>query len=227
VSSIAAPFRVLVAQVAAPVRALLVALAGVGLGWLWFHSYWYFAMALIFILALAGWSIDRLGYAQLPHRPVRAIRLMEWWITIPAVVAAAAAGIVIVITVKLTVPDTVADDTKELFNSLSTGITTFITAALITWSGEEKDSKQADHIQDAFFEKYKEHIPNEPPAGGVKYFKRGSRGLRSVYSQEYAGIEGWGKEARMKRARIIAEELASGNSDPPPDQRARTPLGAE
>jgi hypothetical protein len=206
----------------APIRALAVALAGVALAALWFDGQWQVALLIAALACLVGLAFDWLAKAVLPSRPVIAVYLMEWWILTPAMIAAVAAAAVIVVTVLLTVPDSESTETKKLIGALATGVTSFLSAAFVSWFGDAKDSTLADHIRDAFRAKYKRRELGTPSKPGVKYFEPGSPGERWVYSVEFRGVEGWGQSDRVIRARGIATELTSGNSDPtavaPPEQ---------
>jgi hypothetical protein len=195
-------------------RALVVSLSGVFLAWLWFSDLAWLAALLSVLLMLGGWLFDRVGTLQLPSRPVLAVRLLEWWVLTPAMAAAVAAGVSVVVTVALTVPDTATEETKKLIGALSTGITGFITAAFISWTGDEKDSRLADHIRDVFRSKYKRAGSDQPPRPDVHYFRADSPGERWVYADEFGGQEGWGRAARLARAKGIAEELKSRGSEP-------------
>lgn len=195
-------------ELATPLRALAVALGGVGLAWLWFHEHWWLALLAGLAGCFVGWSLDWIGFQMLPKRPVAAGRLMEWWIVTPAVIAALASGAVAVVTVALAVPDSAKSDTKTLIGALTTGLTGFITTAFVSWSGDDKDSKLADHISSAFEKKYKrEPGPDAQRSRHVHYFAADSDGERWVYSPEFKGVDGWGRPARIKRAKGIAEEL--------------------
>jgi hypothetical protein len=204
-----------VLDLSTPLRALVVALAGVGLAWLWFHDWWWIAVLAGIVGCFGGLVIDAVGRALLPARPALAARFMEWWILTPAMIAALASGAVAIVTVALAVPESAKTDTKTLIGALTTGITGFVTTAFIGWVGDEKDSRLGDHIRDAFRKAYK-RVPDagESRSGGVHYFRAGSPGERWVYSDEYRGIQGWGKPARRKRAAGIAAELRSGASNP-------------
>jgi hypothetical protein len=195
-------------------RSVIVALAGVGIAWGWFtgRQPWV-VLGAVAAIAIAG-GLDQAGREALPKHPERAVRLLEWWLLYPMVLAAIGAGVVIVVAVALTVPKDAPPQTEELLSALSTGITAFIAAVVISWTEDKDDSRLADHIQEAFEAKYLRPVADQPPKPGVHYFKPDSRGERWVYSPEYGEIEGWGRRARLKRAKGIAAELASGNSDP-------------
>jgi hypothetical protein len=190
-------------------------LTGAGLAWLCFNDLWWLAVIVATLAIALGSILDAAGDALLPARPLAALALLEWWLLTPAMAAASAGALVIVVTVALTVPEGTSADTKELVGALSAAITSFLTAGFISWASDEKDSRLGDHIKERFQARYNQVPAEGTRKAGVYYFKPESVGLRWVYSDEYKGIEGWGREARRKRAKGIAAELSSGNSDAP------------
>jgi hypothetical protein len=204
--------RELVGELATPLRGLLVALASVLLAYLWYDHHRVWAIIIGFAACLAGLIFDGIGKKLLPNRPVIALWFLEGWVLTPAAFAAIGGAVVVLVTVALTVPDTAATSTKETIGALSTGVTAFITASFISWAGDDKDSKVADHIQAAFQAKYGR--PGDPRQG-VRQFVPESAGELWVHSDEYGTVDGWGGKARRRRAQAIAAELASGASDPP------------
>jgi hypothetical protein len=197
-----------------PLRALLVAALGAGVAWCWFNNWEWVSIAAPFGLAFVGIVLGDIGTQFLPRRPVAAVRLMEWRILVPAAVSTAAAAAVIIATVELTLPDDPGPsaETKELVGALGVAITGFLTASFISWAGDEKDSRIADWIRSTF----QKHYKRTSVAGErVHRFKPQSRGELLVYADPIEGIAGWGRSARISRARGIAEELKSGKSDAP------------
>jgi len=190
----------------APLRALVVALSGVALAWSWFKEQFVAAVLIALALAAAGAVVDWIGRSLLPARPAAAVRFLEWWILTPAAVAAVASAVVVIVTVALTIPEEPKVDasTKQLIGTLSTGLTAFVTAAFISWAGDDKDSRLAEHIKSAFQAKYTREGTAKP---GAHPFAAESSGERWVFSDEYKGIDGWGRDARLKRAAGIAAAL--------------------
>jgi hypothetical protein len=204
VKAIVTPLRV-------PLQALLVGLAGVGLASLYYHHMWWLALVAVVVAVSAGAILSLCGERSLPSRPIRALLLLESWLLIPIALAAAAAAAVIIVTVVLTVPDSTPAATKNLVGSVSTGITTFLTVGFIAWAADDKNSALADHVRDAFYAHYTR--PDTPKAG-AHVFQPDSVGERWVFSDEYEGIEGWGRPSRLARAKGIAVELSRGTSNP-------------
>lgn len=197
-----------------PFRALLVSLVGVGLAWLWFNDLGWLAVLASVAVLVAGRLLEGIGRYLLPDYPLWGLRFMELWVITPAMFAAVSAGAIVVLAVQLSVPDTASTAEKELMSSLAAGITGFLTAGFVSWSGDQKDSPVADRIKNNFQEKYKRGTAGQTGNKGIKYFKADSPGERFVYSEEFRGTSGWGRSARLKRARGIADELRSGFSNP-------------
>ena len=207
-----------VGDVAHPLRALLVALAGVLLASLWFDN----RVKLVFGLTLGaialGRVLDWLGRSQLPERPVRAVRLMELAIIAPGMFAAAAAGAIVVATVWLSVPESAPIEDKKLIGALATGITAFLSGAFVSWIGDKNDSRTAKRIRGHFQSKYRRFTSKALISPSLHYFSPDSAGERWVYSDDYLGVSGWGRAARSVRAQKIAAELEHGTSEPETDK---------
>jgi hypothetical protein len=200
-------------SIGTPLRALAVALLGVGLAWLWIHELAWVAVVSGLAGMALGLGLDALGrLVFLRKYPRLGLLFMEGWVLTPGVAAAAAAGVTVLVAVAFALPDDTPTETKELVGALSTGLTTFLAAAFISWVGDEKDSRVADHVRNAFRSKYDCHQEGVPPNPGVRYFKAESTGELLVYSDQT--VEGWGLEGRWKRAAGIANELENHTSDP-------------
>jgi hypothetical protein len=208
-SAVLRPLRV-------PAVALLVGLGGVGLALLYFHDKSALALAVVAALIVLGVIIDAAGRAALPDHPKAALHLLEGWVLIPIALAVLASAAVVVLTVELTLPDSgpskPTTETKELVSAVSTGITAFLTAGFIAWTEDDKDSSLADHVKASFQDKY---TRSGTPKKGAHVFRAESAGERWVFSENYAGADGWGGKARAMRATGIAHELETGGSDPP------------
>jgi hypothetical protein len=186
-----------------PLRALVVAALGAGIAWGWYSGHRWVSFVAPLVVGVVAWLVSEYGVSRLTGDPVGAVWLMPWRILVPAVIAAAAAGVAIIVTVELTLPDKTASgaptptSTKEIVTALSTAITAFLSAAFIDWTGDGDDSRLADWIRDTFQEKYE------------NVFASGTTGANLVYSSYVGG--GWGAAARKKRAEGIAQELQKQN----------------
>ncbi len=194
----ASPLRV-------PFQALLVALAGVGMAWLFLNGRWWMGALIAVLAILVGIVVDAVARQKvLPRRPVLGVYLLQSWLLIPLAIAVLASAAAIVATIGLTVPKGTPTETEKLLGSLSTGLVTFLTAAFVSWSGDKEDSQLSDHAKAAFEAKYTRPGTEKP---GAHEFQPGSPGELWVYAAEVGGVEGWGWEARLARARGIAAEL--------------------
>jgi hypothetical protein len=194
-------------------RALLIALAGVLLAWLWIHGAGPLVIVPPLFAFLVGWGLDWIGRTLLlPKHPVWAVRFLEWWILLPASIAAAAGALVVIVAISLAAPDKAAESTKALLAALAAGLTAFLTGSFISWAGDDKDSSLAEHLAGAFQAKYKT-TGGAAAAPDVHYFTPGSAGQLWVYANAVGGVEGWGRGARSTRAAGIAEELRTRGSD--------------
>ncbi len=202
-----------------PFQAMVVALAGAGTAWLFLKGHWEPAVLGALAVVAIGVACDQVGKAVLPKHPVLAVYLFEGWLLIPLAVAVLASAALIIVAIKAALPEKNAageptsTETEELVGAVSAGITAFLTAGFVSWAGDEKDSRLADHVKGRFEDKFTRPGVAKP---GARVFAAGSDGEQWVYSGEFEGIEGWGWAARQKRAREIAAELESGASDPRP-----------
>lgn len=182
----------------APLRALGVAVLGAWWAWLWFDGNRIMVLVLILAPLLLGLTLDGLGRSRVPlENPVWKIRLMEWWILVPVVLAGAAGAAAIVSTVELVVPETVPDATKEVVGAVGTAITAFLSAGFIDWAADGDHSKLSERIRDHFHQVYKPVLKLDSVAD------------RFVYSASYQGADGWGRAARRLRAKGVAKQWAS------------------
>jgi hypothetical protein len=198
-------------KLAVAARGLLVAVAGVILAWLWFDNLAWLAAVLAVLAGVSSLVAYQAGVKQLPGRPAIAAELMGAWALTEATIAAIAAAAVVIIAVALTVPSTDPAATRQLFSSLATGVTAFLTSTFISWSSDTKDTSVGNKICQEFQAHFKRG-PG-PAEAGVHYFAADSPGERWVYDDTYGGVTGWGAEARRRRARAIAGEMQSHASD--------------
>jgi|SRR5512133_2276262 hypothetical protein len=185
------------AALAVPVRALVIALLGAGWAWLWFNGYWWAALLLAAVMLGIGISLDRSGERRLPDEPQQAITRMEWWVLVPMVTAGAAAAVTIIVTVQLTLPQGIDTELKETVGAVSAAITSFLAAGFVDWAADDKDSRLSDRIKGRFQTAYRDPIKYPDNTSLVRY----------VYSANYGGADGWGRQARHLRADGIAKYL--------------------
>jgi len=94
-----------------PIRALLIAMLGAGLAWLWFRDdnegellgsiddklLAAIAVAVAFAVAIL---LDAAGRGLLKRFPRASVELLEWWLVAPMTLAAAAAAVSIIVTIE-------------------------------------------------------------------------------------------------------------------------------
>ena len=199
----------------APLRAVLVALVGLWLAWQWSEGALLQPALVVLAVFALGYLFELIGRHLLPKRPVAAVFILECWILSPLMLAAAASALVVVAAIALGVPDSAPQTTKELTKVLAAALTAFLTSGFVSWAGEQESSFLARRIQHLFIKKYQRPVTGKLAEPGVKYFRPESSGERWVQSESFQGISGWGHNARLARARGIAEELRTHNSDPP------------
>jgi hypothetical protein len=185
---------------AAPIRAMLVALLGAWGASLWFSGTRWAVVVVAIGAVLVALLVDSGGRHSPPNKPLGKIELMEWWVVVPMVLAASAAAVAIIVTVALTVPDGTAAATKETIGAVATAITAFLSAAFVDRIGDEDNSLVSDRIRDHFYEIYK------------STFKVGSPAELYVYAGSYGGATGWGRAARRIRAKGIADRWAQDHA---------------
>jgi hypothetical protein len=185
-------------------RALLVALAGIQLALWWLHGTWYLSVGLLIGVALLGMAVEWVGDRMLPSKPVAAVLVMEWWVLVPMAIATAASTGLILLGIKLAVPDSVKDTVvKQTSTALVSGLTAFLTAAFISAVGDRDKSAVGERIR----KRMQAHYERTPGSGGNRISKMNPGGAAEqfLYSDFYDGLSGWGRETRISRARGIAE----------------------
>ena len=187
----------------------LISLGGAGLAQLWFTgdsgSIW-LGVGLLVATALAGYLI---GYcipewSLFPNRPILAAAFVELWILFPGTLAAAMASVVIVISVNLVPVGT--DAQKEITHQISSALTALLASIFLKVFEDADEDITGTRARTVFYEHYK--AANDAAAHGVIRFTDGSPGLLAVYS-DAQGTQGWGFDARHKRAAQIAERLTA------------------
>jgi hypothetical protein len=193
-----------------PAQAMVVALAGAGMAWLCLNGRWELAALATVAIVLIGVGCDIGARAAITKSPLVAIYLFQGWLLIPLAVAVLASAAIIVLVIKTTLPkenaagEPTSTETEKLVGAVSTGITTFLTAAFVSWVGDGKDSKLADHIQACFEGRFTDQATEKP---GAWVIKDNSPAMQWVFAGACQGIEGWGWKARAKRARGVKEAL--------------------
>jgi hypothetical protein len=145
-----------------------------------------------------------IGDRFLPSKPVAAVLVMEWWVLVPMAIATAASTGLILLGVKLAVPDSVKDTVvKQTSTALVSGLTAFLTAAFISAVGDKDNSAVGERIK----ERMRAHYQREPESGKKRICKIKPSGVAEQYlnSNFYADLSGWDRETRIRRAKGVAK----------------------
>lgn len=193
----------------APLSALAVSLISVWLAGRWLAGERSLPLVVSGVVIILAYLLDWMGNAVLPDSPRLGVALLELWVFAPLMVGATASAAMVVIAVNYAVADTTPAAQKELINTTTAAVASFLTSGFIAWASDKDDSRVAKRIQRAFYAKYKRKTSGTDTVAGLKYFEPESRGERLVYSEQFEGIEGWGREARHTRAKELSLVLSS------------------
>ncbi|SRR6266545_451903 len=177
---------------------LLVALAGVGLAWLAFRQSLWLAAVIVAVPIAFGLGTFWWGKRLLArHKPVEALKFMEWGVLVPGTVVAVVAGLLIGAGVFLEPAEGASVETKKLLAASLAAIGGFLTASFIK-SGEEADAQWTGVLIKAAFEDvYRDSFP------------QGSDAWKALYTESWRGLTGWSRAERRRRAEIIADPAAA------------------
>jgi hypothetical protein len=184
---------------------LLVGLGGVGLALLWFYVAKPLAVAPPVVAFVLGFCGDQMTRRTLAHdKPVAATKWVYGWSLVPLSFAIGAAGAVIVIAVSLN-PDSGSNTRKEIVSAAVAAVGAFLVAAFVESAGDADENWIGGRFKKRLQERYKDSFrrdANEPA----------SEAELAVKEDAVLGFQGWGRDARKKRAQILADWLAT----PPP-----------
>lgn len=207
----------LLGDIVLPFRVLLVAGFGVVFAILLLNENYAVVLGALAVAVVVALAADGTGQRLLPKHPRTALYFMEIWVLGPSAVAAVAAGAAVVVGARLAPSSGLDPEVVAVMEATATALTAFLTGAFVSWVGEKDSSRIADRIKRHFFAHYARAAAGSARLPRKHYFTAESRGERAVYSTDIDGVTGWGITARWKRASIVAAELASGKSDPPPE----------
>ncbi|MGH9164492.1 MAG: hypothetical protein ACRDZW_03125, partial [Acidimicrobiales bacterium] len=104
------------------------------------------------------------------------------------------------------VPESVKDPViKETAGALASGLSTFLTAALVSSIGDRDESAVGDLIKARLRAHYNRQVP--PGTRRVHLVVAGSPLEQFLQSDFYAGLSGWDRDTRIARARGIKRSL--------------------
>lgn len=195
-----------------PAKALIVVLIGMAFAWMLINKQWVPALLLVLVAIVAGYLLELIGALLLPKKPRAGLLFLEGWVLGPAAIAAFVSGLLVVLAIDLAPPKDTDPATEELMKTLAAGLSTFLSAAFVSWIGEQDNTRISDRIRAQFYKKYRRARVYPPPADGVMYFTPGSKGENAVYSSVQIG--GWNFADRWERASKLNAEIATGTSLP-------------
>lgn len=195
-----------------PAKALIVVLIGMAFAWMLINHQWSGALLLLFSAIVAGYLLELIGTLLLPKRPRAGLLFLEGWVLGPAAIAAFVSGLIVVLAIDLTPPKDTDAATEEMMKTLAAGLSTFLSAAFVSWISEQDNTRISDRIRGQFYKKYKRAKVYPSPADGSMYFTPGSRGETTVYSSVQIG--GWNFADRWERASQLSDEITAGGSLP-------------
>ena len=188
--------------------ALIVASAGVGLAWLWYNLAWWSPIPILIAALAVGLLVD--GVARrtlLPEQPVAAAWLMESWLLVPCCLGSLVAGLMILAAVSFEpAKDASAEASKMLAAALG-GLSAFAAATVLKAFDDADEGLVGTHVRGAFLDAYPREEPGKPRHGHTHPFAAGSEGELWVQSFDVGGISGWGRAARLARARGVQQAI--------------------
>ena len=189
----------LFSKVGTSIPALMVALGGVGLAWIWLkHD---FAIAILAVIGGLGVGLAcfGLGHSALKRatpRPKRAVRLFEFSILAPGSIAAIASAALIFLAIDA--EDIKDPQDKALVVAAVAAVTGLLTTAFI------KDAEEADEswIADLTKSQFQSAFEGK--------FKPGTASELAVFSK--VNPQGWDRDTRRERAKTISDNWPNDNA---------------
>jgi hypothetical protein len=171
---------------------------------------WILSVGLLVGVALLGMAAEWIGDRLLPSKPVAAVLVMEWWILVPMAIATAASTGLVLLGVKLAIPDSIKDPVmKQTSTALVSGLTVFLTAAFISAVGDKDKSAVGERIRTRMQAHYKRNP--DPEKKRIWKIEPSGQAEQYLYSNFYADLAGWDRQARISRARGVAKADKSGD----------------
>jgi len=168
-----------------------VAALGLGAAWAYFRDEfsWLWLVAVLLVIA-ATLLVSASASMLLPDKPKEAVKTFGWRTLATVLLAGLGAGIVIAIAAQITSPKDAPAESAELVKALAAALAAAITATLVKAS-ESVDGPTASAAEAAFKKAYEEEATNNSDLQDA------------VFLDATAGISGWGREARAKRAVLV------------------------
>ena len=168
-----------------------VAALGLGAAWAYFLDAfsWFWLVAVLLVIA-ATLLVSASASMLLPDKPKEAVETFGWRTLATVLLAGLGAGIVIAIAAQITAPKDAPAENAELVKALAAALAAAVTATLVKAS-ESVDGPTASAAEAAFKKAYEEEATTNSDLQDA------------VFLDATAGISGWGREARTKRAVLV------------------------
>lgn len=188
-----------------PLRALLFALGGAGLAWVWTQVSPWAALGIVAVIFIVSWVLSKVGEGYVGTDDRRAMRLMETRVVTLGIVTAAAGAIGILIAVQLAAPEGTAALTTKVLATVSGALVAFVTSLFV-------DADKADAAVGAYIAKVFQagYVREGHGAPGLVELKVGSDAHLAVMSSTAFGLTDWTRENRRERLRYLLGEKGNG-----------------
>ncbi|MEU7428648.1 hypothetical protein [Streptomyces sp. NPDC040750] len=179
--------------------AITLVIALMGAGWAYaIHERLWVAIIAPAVLVGLGELLFITGKGKIKKKPEVSVCWMEWRFLMYLFVAVLGSGAVIIVAA-VTTPDVKWDPVLKGIVTAASGAVGVALASLLVGKGDNPWSNWVDKpIEAAFQKKF------------TAFWKPDSRPRDAVFSDNFEGCDGWGREARRVRAKAIAEALQNG-----------------
>lgn len=196
----------LLGPIVTPLRALAFALGGALLAWTWFNLGPWVPILIVSIVWLLTGALQAYASSQIPTKPLRALKLMEWRLLGIVVVSAAAAALVIVLAVAFTLTDqqeeAISVANREVISAVGAALAAFIGAMSI--SAEAADEHIGDLVKSTFRQKFVTDANPAPGQGRIATnTEAGIKADRALNSSMDYGWTDWSRDTRRERVEAI------------------------
>ncbi|MDQ3728435.1 MAG: hypothetical protein M3355_02485 [Actinomycetota bacterium] len=182
--------------------ALLIALVGAGLAYLWFEGGRAWPLLAVLALVVVGMVADRIGRSKVKGKnPAGAMVWLELWVLVPIALAALAVAFGIWVAVEFEPGKSTVVEDKKLQAAIVAAIVAFMTAVFVKSAEDVDGNLLAPRIRALFQEQLRAALQAKNPAG------QPSQAELALESELWQG-RGWGRSDRRKRAEAIAAGLA-------------------
>lgn len=178
---------------------LLVALGSGALAWVGFNAGFLAALGGALGIGLFGAALYAMARHQIYRTPPKTksgVRLLEWAVIGPSAVAAGAGAMAIWLAIDKTSKSSPQD--KALITALVSALTTYLTVSFVDWSKDPDGTIVSDWAKSIVKKRF---------AGKLK------EGSESQFAaQDDPRYDGWGRAARLERAKKIDENWSIDKS---------------